>query len=90
VADKEQRQDRVGLTANPTVASAMEPGFTSVDLFLIPFWGCLQFLYLTNLHPLVQLGSLLYGRAQLQLGIAMGESLDTASVRPARRQCRPA
>jgi hypothetical protein len=44
VADKEQRQDRGGLMANSTLASAMEPGFTSVDLLLITFWACLLFL----------------------------------------------
>ena len=56
MADREQRPDRRGLLVNPTVASAMEPGFTPVDLLLIPFWGCLLFPCLTILHLLVQLG----------------------------------
>ena len=82
MADREQRPDLRGLLVNPTVASAMEPGFTPVDLLLIPFWGCLLFPCLTILHLLVQLGSLLDGRARLQLRIAMGEPRDTARLRP--------
>ena len=82
MADREQRPDRGGLLANPTVARAMEPGFTPVDLLLIPFWVCLLFPCLTILHPLVQLGSPLDGRAHLQLRIAMGEPLVTARIRP--------
>jgi hypothetical protein len=81
VADKEQRQDRGGLMANTTLASAMGPRFTTVDLLLITFWACLLFLCLAILHLLVLLWSLLDGRAHLQIRAAMGELVDTARVR---------
>jgi hypothetical protein len=83
VADKGQRQDRGGLLANATLARAMEPGFTSVNLLLITYWACLLILCLAILDLLVLLGSLLDGRARLQHPVAMGEPRDTARVRHA-------
>jgi hypothetical protein len=42
--------------ANTTLASAMEAGLTSVDLFLITFSACLLFLCLAILHLLTCFG----------------------------------